>query len=95
MYQFYAYASVNNFQSIRNDLFQEVKGIQDKEKREVEMGQFAEELDRQNNQRYSLFSTKESLFIMWTTGLWSYACKNVSISYTIRFEFCLLPQNEY
>ena len=42
---------VNNFQSIRNDLFVEVKEIHDREKRDNEMEQFAEELAYQNQLR--------------------------------------------
>ena len=38
---------VNNFQSIRNELFQEVKEYKDKEKRENQMAEFAEELTKQ------------------------------------------------
>ena len=42
---------MNNFQSIRNDLFEEVKHIHDREQRDTEMEQFAEELAYQNQLR--------------------------------------------
>ncbi|KAI0224143.1 Cation channel sperm-associated protein 2 [Lamellibrachia satsuma] len=39
---------VNNFQSIRNDLFEEVAVLKEQERRDRELAKFAEELDRQN-----------------------------------------------
>ena len=47
---------MNNFQSIRNDLFQEVEEIQDRERRDIEMQEFAEELDRQNYMRCEIIA---------------------------------------
>ncbi len=43
---------MNNFQSIRNELFQEVEEIAKRERRDQEMAEFAEELDRQNQLRF-------------------------------------------
>lgn len=47
---------MNNFQSIRNDLFHEVGEIQDRERRDQQMVEFAEELDNQrqvSKQKYA------------------------------------------
>ncbi|KAK2189943.1 hypothetical protein NP493_93g04023 [Ridgeia piscesae] len=43
---------VNNFQSIRNDLFEEVAVLKEQERRDRELAKFAEELDRQNQMNW-------------------------------------------
>ena len=43
--------SVNNFQGIRNELFVEVKQLRDREQRDLEMAEFARELERQTDMK--------------------------------------------
>ena len=41
--------SVNNFQDIRNELFEEVEEIKEREVRDIQMHEFAVELERQHH----------------------------------------------
>ena len=52
---------MNNFQSIRADLFKEVKVIHDNVRRDQEMEQFAEELANQNRKSSSRLFEREEL----------------------------------